>query len=334
MKNRLCLSVTYTPKTYNGTYAEDIFSEVLFANRTVSRNLARVLDDIKYSQTVTSLTGDISFGDYVEHVTEAVITAASNTLAFKDANVTPVKMTAFETFSMLDLRNSRFGRDMKSGAANVESNEFEQKVQSYVLPRLGKSFESTFYNSITAATKTAIAASSATTAQKAWAAAQTAGKIDGVIAKAILSGAILAVAGTTVTASNIVTEYNKIMAALPSAVASDSETKLLVPEGDRMLILQANQAAAYRDVFAVNGLGSESESVSFLGVPVEFTGINARIAGRVGERGDVILATDLLSDVNSATIGKVNEMSHLMFFRMDCALDAAVLVPQQKVLYV
>lgn len=329
--------MTYSPKSYDGSHAQDIFSEVLFGNRTVSRNLARVLDNVKFKQTVTSLTGDITFGDYTDYVTEAVLAATSNTLAFADADVAPTQMMALEQFPVSVILGSRFMKDMKAGANNLESPEFEKAILDYVLPRLGEAYERMFWTGITAATKATIAGSSATATQKAWANAQTAGKVDGVIAKAILSGAVLGVAGTTVTASNIASEYDKILAALPDAVMTNADTKLIVPTSDRALILQANSSATYRDKFTVEGLKTDSEKVSYLGVDIEFVNMNgakARVAGRGGERGDFILATDLLSDLNQVTIAPVNAMSDRLFFKMVATLDTACLVPQQKVLYV
>ncbi len=333
--------MVYAPKKFAGKHAQDIISLVIHANRTVSKKLVRVLDNIKNEQYVTTISGDVPWRDYQEDISEDDLDtfAADSTLAFADATVKPEKIMAMDKFAMDDLRSSRFAEDMKAGAANITSNEFEQAVISYLTPKLGKSYEKRYYLGITAAIKTAIAASSAPAAQKAWAAAQTAGKTCGVVARLIYAGivdaaaTVINVVGTTVTAANIVAEYKKIHLALPTEVAGKST--LFVPEGDFALILQANDDQTVRDKFTVSGDDMETATVKYLGMKIEFVPITGmRFAGIAGDQGDFILGTDLLADSNEFTIGEKNNLGDVKFGKAVASLDAHVLLPQQKVLYI
>ena len=278
--------------------------------------------------------------DYQEEISEADLTAfaAESTLAFADQTVKPEKIMAMDKFLMDNLRNSRFSDDMKAGAANITSNEFEQAVISYLTPRLGRSYERRVYLSITTAAKATIAASTAPAGAKAWAAAQPASKTVGIVTRMILAGiespgnGVIYVTAVALTSSNIAVEYRKIHAALPVEVASKST--LFVPEGDFALILQANDDQQYKDKFTVSGTDIETATVTYMGLKIEFVPITVRFAGRAGADGDFGLATDLLDDATSFEISKVNNLGDAMFGKAVAALDTLCLLPQQKVLYI
>lgn len=330
----------YAPRKFTGTHAQDIISLVIHENRTVKNNLVRVLDNVKNEEHVTTISGDVPWVDYEEDISEARLDELSeaSTLAFSDQTVEPKKLMALDTFKMDDLRNSRFAEDMQKGAANITSNKFEQAVIAYLVPRLGKSFEKRFYLGITASAKAAIAASTAPAGQKAWAAAQTPGKVKGIVASMILArvedadNSVIAVAaGGAATTSNIVGFYKAIHAALPSEVAGDAT--LFVPEGDFAIILQCNDDQQFRDKFTVQGTKLADAKVTYLGMQVEFVPIdNIRFAGKAGQQGNFILATDLLSDAAEFKIDQKNNIGDVKFGKAVAALDATVLCPQQMVL--
>jgi hypothetical protein len=335
----------YNPKKFSGEHAQEIYSAVVASNRTVANNVIRFLPNIKNEQHVTSISGDVPFVGYQEKIRETDIDAfhAQSTLKLADRTISPVKILAFDTFTTDNLRNSRFGAGMAPGAKNIGSTEFEKAVTDYLIPRLGKSYEKLMWTGITAAAKTAIAASStATTAQKAWAAAQTAGLVNGLIAASILAGddpaangaMVKTVVGTTINTSNIATEYGKIFAALPGEVIEEGNAGIVAPLSDLQTILAANVAQTYRDIFTVSGTGADMK-VSYLTIPIEFAPLgSARMAGKLGATSNLIAGTDLLGDVNSFEINKVNNVGDEIFGKMVATLDTTILVPEQYVLYV
>lgn len=345
--------MTYTPIVWAADHLQDIIAEAIWGARAVRKGLVRGVTDIKHSKAVTSLTGDIELGASVSHVTDAVWAARSNTLAFADGTLVPTQLMALEKFTMSDLRNSRFGDAMGSGARNLTSPTFEEAVRSYTLPRIAESYERRMFVGITTASKVAIAASSLTASQKAWAAAQTAGTVDGYVTRfllAIIAGAVIPAAqtivGVALTTANIVAQYALIYGGTPAEVASGTDCVIFAPPSDRALILQVASAQTKNsiDLFSVTGLGTAEERFSYLGVPIEFvqiqgknagaaTGLPPRFMGRAGALGDFVWGTDLESDLNSAKVGPVNEWSTDVGLRMDATLDTLTLVPQQKTLY-
>jgi hypothetical protein len=312
----------YSPIIWKGAPYAEIFSEILFANATVDKGLVRVIDNIKAETQVTTLSGEIPLVAYSVSPTISV----SDNIAFGDATIRPVKLMGLTKFDMDGLRASRFGSGMKGGAKNMDSNEFLNAVLNYATPKLGLSFEKNFWNGFTATSKTAIAAGSATTTQKTYATAQTAGFTDGVISRLMQSTGIISVAGTTLT-SNLKAEFNKIYGAIPDECLMDGDFKLFASKKALKLIKQANQAETYRDVFVVNG-----DAVEFLGIKIEFVPVGDNVV--IGARAtDLILGTDLLSDIGSIEVGKVNNYGDEMFLKAVMSLDSAVVVPNQKVLY-
>ncbi len=343
------MALTYAPRVFAPEHVAEIFSEVLFANRSIGRGLVRGVTDIVHSAAVTSLTGDIELGARIDHVTDAIVAARANNIKFSDGVLVPAQLMALEFFNMNELRNSRFGRTMSASDRTFQSSEFDTAVLDYTLPRIGKSYERRMHVGITAASQAAIAASGLSASAKAWAAAQTPGLVDGFVTRMLLSAiadsGLIIVEATAVTATNIADEYAKIFDKIPGEVAGNADTVIFAPLSDRSLILQYNLKQTQRDTFTSSGMGTDAEVFMYLGIPIEFvetqgrnngaaTGAALRYVGRAKGMGDFVYGTNVTSALNTATIQELNAFSTLLGMRMDVTLDTLVLVPQQKVLYI
>ncbi|MCA8829436.1 hypothetical protein [Hymenobacter pini] len=339
----------YNPIHFTGETAQEIHSAVLEANRTAKRKLLRPEDNIKNERVLTSISGKVKWQRYKEKIRESdVDTLAANNgpdrIKFGDRKVLPKKVMAFDNWTMDNLRSSRFGKSMQAGAANIGSTEFEQATTSYLIPRMGKSYEELIYQSITAETKDAIANSGTIpAAQKAWAAAQEEGEFDGLIAKLITANNslvgggvvkhVVAVAGG-VNTSNIVAEYARIYAQIDKAELEEGLVRIFAPLEDYQTMELCNLNQEFKDKFKITGQG-EDTVVTFANIPVEFVPTGGpRFAGRAGEQGDFVHATDLESDTTEFKVDKVNNMSDDLFFKMVAAADTTVLNSSRKVLYI
>ena len=284
--------MVFTPKIYSNTTLGPIFSEVLYANNTISKGYVRVLDNIKYKQVVTSVTGELVSQPYA--VTPTV--PGANQITFSDSEIEPVKFHIYDEFTMDTLRSTRFGLDMKSGAANMESNSFLQAVLGYAIPKAGNSIEKKFWE--LSVTKLAAATNE------------------------------INVAGTALTTSNLVAELTKVYLAIPGEVIESGEAAIYVPYSVKQLVMAINQdTTKFKNAFAVT-----ADSIQFMGVDILFVPLAAStiVAGR---KSDIILGTDLASDFGAFEINKVANNSDLMFMKLTYSLDAAVVLANQKVLY-
>lgn len=239
---------------------------------------------------VTSITGDLVVQDYA-----VTPTTGGGNITFGDATIRPVKKHVYEEFNMQGMLNTRFSADMKSGAANMESNEFLKAVLEYAVPRVGKAIETSYWNLL--------------------------------VTKLNAASDEIAVAGATLTAANVIDEMEKVYAAMPGQILEGTEAKIYAPHAVKQMIKVANLNQTYRDIFTVVG-----DQISYLGVPVEFVPLaaNTIVAGR---SSDLILGTDLLSDFGAFEVNKVQANSDQMFLKATFSLDAAVCVTNQKVLY-
>lgn len=335
--------MTYNPVYFQGDIAQEIHSAVLEANRTSERKLLREEDNIKFERVLSSISGSVAWQAYKEKLreTDLAALAAVNDWKLGDRKITPKQIMAFDVVTMNQLRSTRFSKDMAPGANNLGSTLFEQTATGYLIPRMGKSYEALTYQSITAVTKAAIAASATpTAAQKAWAAAQTPFEFDGLIASMIMAGvedatnAVKVVVGTAITSANIADEYKKIFTLVDAAELEAGGVVLYAPLSDLQLIIANNDNQLYRDKFTVTGEG-KTQTVKYLTLPIEFvpTG-QARFAGYGGETGDFVHGTDLLSDVTEFKIDKVNNFSDDLFYKMVATSATTVLNAYKKVLYI
>lgn len=334
--------MTYNPVFYEGDIAQDIHSAVLEANRTAERSLLRVEDNIKFARVLTSISGEIEWQEYKESIRESdiptLIAKNTNRLKLGDRKIIPAKMMAFDTITMDQLRKSRFSKDMAAGADNIGSTDFEKTATGHLIPRMGKSYEKLIYTSITAESKAAIGASStATTSQKAWAAAQTPFLFDGLVASMIMAGvenadnAVKSIAAVTATAANIASIYSAIFMQIDSAELENGTVRIFAPLADFQLIIAANKLREFKDEFVITGTGKDAK-VTFNGVDVEFVPTPGRFAGHAGEFGDFVHGTDLLSDTTSFKIDKVNNLGDELFYKMVATSTTTVLAAFKKVL--
>lgn len=339
------MAITYNSVNYRGKAAEPIVEELLFENGTIAKALVTFEEDVKAETIFTEATATATLQAY----TSGVPTSAGSLTAF-DVAVTPTKVQFYQEFDPNTLRFSRFKRDMKPGAWEIMSSEFEQLVIGGLYAKqISNAFENEFWNGATSATKTAVAALTAGTgntsvgaAEKTKVAALTTSQVDGILVKMIYNdsnasatagvGTRIKVAGTTLTASNLKTELDKVYAAIPAAALNATEKPFLyVPRSVKQMIVQANNVTTdYTKPFNAD---ASYENIYFNGLKVEFVPLpeNVIIAAL---KSHLIWATDLASDVNVMQLDKIALNREDMFLKNNMTLAAHVVNQKFNVLYV
>jgi hypothetical protein len=336
------MPITYSPISIRGKAVEPIIQEIFFANKTIQKSLVNFADDVKASTIITETAVTVQGQKYTG---ERLNSLGGPVLRDRLAN--PKKIEYKYTFKMEDLRQSRFNRDMATGAFNIESSDFNTQVLQLTGPKTSQDAQLKFWSGFSAATKASIAGLTAGAGQgsiSASAKAAVAGftadaaDIDGVISRVLFDevalGAYIKVAGTTFTVANIATEYGKIFVnARPESFEAVELPIMYAPYAHRQLILTANNSvgAAQQVNFLVVGTGP-NEVISFNGVVIEFVPIPAGFVYL--QRPSVIFfSTDATSDVASFETGKVDNDSDVMFVRTIYTLDATVMAHPDGVLY-
>lgn len=309
--------ITYTPIDIRGKAAEPVIEELLFENATISQDLVTFEDDIKAETIFTEASASAVMQAY----TSGAPVADGDLNAF-DVAVTPVKVQYYTEFDPDKLRFSRFKRDMKPGAWETLSSEFEQIVIGGVYAkRISLDAEAKFWNNITSATQTAIAGltpgapqTSIGTEEQALAAATSVGLFDGLIQKILYNssnaagtpgvGGRIKVVGTTITSANIKGEYDKLYAAIAPETLSGavSAPYIYAPRSHKQMInIYNNNPANPREAFSVS---DDKQTYHFNGVEIKFVPVpeNVMLAAK---KEHLFWCTDLVADVNTMQVEKL-----------------------------
>jgi len=177
-------------------------------------------------------------------------------------------------------------------------------------------------------------------AEQTLVAATTAGLFDGVITTMIYNngavGGRVKVAGTTITSSNIATEYGKVYAAIPAKVLNGDGGEapyLYAPYSHKQLINIYNVTATYRDLFSVTGLGTDAEKYFYNGVEIQFVPVPENVIV-CAIPTHIMWLTDLQSDMSELKIDKIANNREDMFVKAIFTEYAHVIRQSMNVLYV
>lgn len=331
------MAISATIVDIRGKAFEPIIEEILFENKTVADNLVAFETDVKAETIFTENVNIATMQAYTSGTP-----TSSGTLGLTDVSVTPTKVMFYQEFDMNTLRTSRFKRDMKKGAWNTASGEFERTVLAAYGKAISYDAELKFWSGITSATKTAIAAltpgtgqTSVGAAEQTWAAAQTASLVDGVVAKMIYNNGALGTRikrlGTTITSSNIAAEYAKVYGDIPAVVLNAASEKpyIYAPYSHKQLINIYNISATYRDLFSVD---MKADKYFYNGIEIKFVPLpeNCMIAALPSH---LVWCTDLLADIQYMEINKVANNRDDQFIKTVFTQAAHVVNQRYNVLY-
>lgn len=318
------MAINFTGSTRNHSELEEIVQEIYSNSGTFRDNIIDIQDGHKSGTDVY----ESKVGVTMSALNTGEVTATGN--IDLDFSKTPVSLYTYNYEDRIDdnsLKGTRFEKSMAAGAFNVVSDEFDRKVLIQVSPAIGEDLESKIWNGATAATKTAIAAltpgagqGSISAGAQTLVAAMPSNLFDSLPARIIYNasqgkatpgaglGDYIKVGGTTVTSSNIATEYGKLYAGAPEKVVNntnpDEMPKIFAPRGDRQLIKVANNAvgAAQQINFLVEGTGV-NEKIYYNGIEIVFVPL---VGFRILTAGKYLkLLMDLAGDVSSLKVGEV-----------------------------
>lgn len=338
--SKLAYGVTYSPIEFTGSFYEEIFNEILYMNRTIESGLVRLIDNVNTEMVITESNVTRSTQAYVPTPSGS---DAAGSLAFADKILKPFQFMIYDRFTPNTVIYSRLG---KPNSGSTTFPKVTDEYQRAILARYGAAeaqlMESRFWNAATSATKTAVAALTPGTAQDAvgaaeqtYVAAAPTDLINGILTKLILTYSVtkrrIKVAGTTITASNIATEYAKVYAAiLPQLLQPNNPNPVImfVPHNHLQLINTYNISATYRDLFQVNG-----GKYFYSGIPIEFVPLpnNAIICGIAN---DIIWGCDVTTADAMVKIDYLANDSEDMFIKAPYTQESAFAQAQQFVVYV
>ena len=336
------MAIAYNIIDIRGKASENVIAEILFQNKTISEGYVTFEEEVKNEVIFTEGSTSVSMQAY----TSGAPTSAGDLNTF-DVSITPTKYMYYQTFDPNTLRPSRFKRDMKPGAWEVLSTEFERVViGGMYADKISYDSELKYWSGITSTQKSAIAALTAGTAntsigadEKTVAAALPAGEINGVVASMMYNswnstltagvGARIKVDGVVVTVANIQAEVENVYKAIPAELlASATQPVIYMPHVNKQFINSHNKIVTnYKNAFDVSGNKYYYNDVEIIFVPMP---ANTMIAA---PKEHLFWVTDLTSDINKVEINKVGLNQDLMFIKHVGTLACYVANQKYNVLY-
>lgn len=331
------MAISYSQSVdLRGNAADPVILELLFQNSTIKDSLVDFVDGIKANTIFTENKNTVTAQAWTTNP------SPSGTITVADTLITPVKVEFHDVFDYDVLRSGRWGRSMQPGAWNIISDEFNKVVLNGIANNVSASIESDFWNGATAATQTAVAALTAGTgqtsvgaAEKTYVAAAPTRQFDGVVTRLIYNNAGVGkrykVAGTTITVSNIATEYAKLYTAInPVLFGQASEQPFIyAPRSHRQLINLFNVNQTYRDTFVVQTDGR----VFYLGTEIKFVPIaeNQLIAALPSM---IKWCTDAMEDLNMVQVDQMPKPRKDFYYDVVFMIFAHVVNQNFATLYV
>lgn len=318
------MAITYTGSNRNYQELEEIVSEIYSNSGTFRDAFIDIQEGFK------------SGADVYESKVATTMTALNTGGVSATGNIslgiqkTPVSLYTYNYEDTIDdnvLKGTRFEKSMKAGAFETISDEFDRKVLIQIAPAIGDDLESKIWNGATSATKTAIAAltpgagqGSISAGAQALVAAMPTTLFDSITTKILYNdsqskatpgaglGDYIKVGGTTITSSNIATEYGKIYVGAPEKVVNNTNPAevpyIFAPLGDRQLIKSANNTvgAAQQINFLIDGFGV-NEKIYYNGIEIKFVPL---VGFRILTAGVYLkLLMDLTSDMSALMIDRM-----------------------------
>lgn len=339
------MAITGNNLEIRGVAAEPIIEEILFQNNTLNKGLVTFEDDVKAETIFTEADATATMQAWVSGVP-----VSSGDLNSWDHSVTPEKAMFYQEFDPESLRFSRYKRSMAPGAWNNFSTEFERIVIGGIYAkRISLSSERNFWLSAKSATKTTIAALTPGTGQTSIGAEEQAmvaaslgadGVFDGLLTKILYNssrqsntasvGERIKVVGTTIDATNIKAEYDKVYAAiLPEVLENGELPTIYAPYSHKQLItIFNNNVANYKDAFVVNG-----DSYGFNTLNIEFAPFPEDVI-LCAKKSHLFWITDLFSDINTIKMDKIAANREDYFLKTCLSEGAHVANQKYNVLYV
>ena len=341
------MAITYTGTKVAQSEYTDIIQEVYSDSPTFRGETIEIVEGHKSGMDIYESSAEVTFTD----ANYGQVTA--DNVALK-AQKSTVNLKTFNVEGIIDessLLGTRFQKSMKSGAYEVVSDEFDQKVLIQVQQATSAKLESWVWNGATVATKAAIATltpgagqGSITAAAQTKVAAMPTTLFDSIPATMLYNdsnskttagaglGDYIKVTGTSITTSNIVAEYVKIFNAIPNEIivlTGDDAPVLFAPKSHYKLIKAVNrvQGAALQENF----VGNSFNDMSFNDVKIVFVDLVDFVI--CAQKDNLKLVMDLMSDSSQLIIEKEANASTRRILKIINAMTTWVVKQKRNVLY-
>lgn len=281
-------TTTSITTSYSGQWAGKYVSAALLSAPTIENGGVEILPNVKFKAVMQKVgTDDILKDASCDFTATSTVTLTERILEVKDlqVNLQLCKKDFHDTYMGIEQGYSSFDTLPKS---------FADYLIGYTAAKVAQRNEISFWRGATA----------------------TSGDYNGIMTQVALDAALPAaqeIAGTTVTAANVITELGSIVDAIPSAVYGKDDLYLYVSQNIARAYVRALGGFGTSGLGAngTNNLGTQwynNGSLSFDGVKLFVANGLADNTALAAEKSNLFFGCSLLSDLNEV---KVIDMSDI-----------------------
>lgn len=281
-------TTTSITTTYAGEGGKEYIAAALLSGSTIENGLITVLPNVKYKQVLKKVSTDAILKDASCDFT------ATSTLTLTEKIITPKELQVNLQLCKSDFRSDFEAIQMGLSAHDSLPPNFADFIIGHVAGKVAAKIESNIYQGANA----------------------TSGEFDGFETLLAADAALPSgqeVAGTTVTASNVITELGKIVDAIPSALYGSEDLYVYVSQNIARAYIRAlgGFGASGLGANGVNAMGTQwwnNGALSFDGVKIAVANGMSDDTAIAAEKSNLFFGTGLLSDHN---LVKVLDMADL-----------------------
>jgi hypothetical protein len=264
-----------TAPSYAGEFAGKYLSAALLSANTLDKGLITVMPNVKYKSV-------LQVGSYNDIVADATCAFnASGTLTLTEKVITPKEFQVNIELCKSDLHASWEAEKMGYSAFDNLAPSFSDFVIAHTAAKVASKMETNIWSGQDI----------------------NAGEFEGFYYKATAGGSgCIAVTGTTVTATNVITELGKVVDAIPQTIYGKEDLMIYVAPGVARAYIRA--LGGFVATIGANGVDNKGTTwysngaLSFDGIPVVVAqGLPAH-SMMAAQKSNMFFGTGLLNDSN------------------------------------
>ena len=297
-------TTTSITTTYAGEFASKYISAALLSASTIENGGIEVMPNVKYKSVIQKIATDAIVKDATCDF------SATSTVTLSERIITP------EEFQVnLQLCKKDFVSDWESASMGISAHKnVPSNIADFIIAQIGAR----------------IAAKNETTI---WAGVNaTAGEFDGILTLIAADAALPTaqeVAGTTVTASNVIDELGKIVDAIPSSLYTQEDLHIYVPQNIARAYIRALGGFGSSGLGAngTNAMGTQwynNGSLTFDGVKIFVADGMTSNKAIATTKSNLFFGTNLLSDMNEVKLIDMGDIDGSQNFRFVARYTAGV----------
>jgi hypothetical protein len=281
-------TTTSITTTYAGEHSGKWVAAALLSGNTLANGGLTILPNVKYKTVLNKLGTDGLLKDASCDFT------ATSTVTITERTITPKEIQVNLQLCKKDFHNTWQAAEMGYSAHDVLPKSFADYLIAYAASKVAASIETSLWSGATGTSGQFNGFETLLTADASLPAAQE-------------------VAGTTVTASNVITELGKIVDAIPAAVYGKEDLRIYASRNIVKAYIRAlgGFGASGLGANGVNTQGTQwynNDSLTFDGIPIFMaSGMTSNVA-IAAESGNLFFATGVMDDQN---VVKVLDMADL-----------------------